>query len=324
MLVFLTSIRHPHNSNDYRQVERLFDQALRSVCAQTDPNFRVVVVCNAIPRVEYQDPRVFYHVVDYPPPSKFAGSSTGMPALSRDKGTKLLAGMLFARRFRPSYFAIFDADDLLSNRIAAFVNARPDTGGWYVDAGYAIDCGTWRVQRKHGLVRYCGTSLIPNAAALLRVSGVGDGLRENARPEDLLRLASPSFIDHIIGNHPFMVKFMSDRGVRMRALPFRAVAWVIGTGQNHTMTGALAGGVPMGKRFAAEFTVTEPAAAHGSPSLPERVAESMRALLSALGSKRDDVLGRPAIPAELRGPAGPFRAPPVADRDERPGRPRPC
>src|SRR5262249_6569372 len=153
--------------------------------------------------IEYQDRRVVYHVLTHPPPSPLKKGSTGISALVRDKGTKLLAGMLLARQFDPSYFYVFDAAGLVSRRIAGFVNSRPGTGGWYVDSGYTIDYGSWKSQRRHGLVRYCGTTLIPNAAALVRLSGADGSLREDATQEDLLEGTSPSFVDRVIGNHVY-------------------------------------------------------------------------------------------------------------------------
>jgi hypothetical protein len=92
----------------------------------------VVVVCNVRPRIAYDDPRVVYHVVDFPPPSADRKAEIGIEAFLRDKGTKLLAGMLRAKSLASSYFMIFDADDLVSQRLAGFVNARPGTPGWYI------------------------------------------------------------------------------------------------------------------------------------------------------------------------------------------------
>jgi hypothetical protein len=215
MLVFLTSIRHPQNSNAFAKVEKLFEISLRSVCAQTDPNFSVVVVCNARPRIEYDDPRVIYHIVDFPPPSTERKAEISINALCRDKGTKLVAGMLRARSLDPSYFMIFDADDLVSRRTAGFINARPGTPGWYVDAAYAINYTTKRVQRKHGLVRFCGTSLVPNARELYRLVGVDSACPINCSQDEIMAMAPPRVIENVVGNHPYMVGFFVRHGLRM-------------------------------------------------------------------------------------------------------------
>src|SRR5262249_21293564 len=124
MLVFVTSIRNPLNCNNFERIEKLLEATLHSACSQTDGEFRVVVVCNAIPKIGYHDPRISFHLVDFPPPSLKRQAETGMSAVVRDKGTKILAGMLYARRFQPDYFGILDADDLLSKNLVAFVKSQ--------------------------------------------------------------------------------------------------------------------------------------------------------------------------------------------------------
>ncbi len=74
MIVFLTTVRHPVNSNNFEKVELLLNLTARSVLNQTDPDFRFVIVCNEIPDISVEDPRIVYHVVDSPPPLHFGKS----------------------------------------------------------------------------------------------------------------------------------------------------------------------------------------------------------------------------------------------------------
>ena len=46
MLVFVTSVKHPNNSQSYEKVWRLLNNTLYSVCSQLDTDFLVVVVCD--------------------------------------------------------------------------------------------------------------------------------------------------------------------------------------------------------------------------------------------------------------------------------------
>ena len=265
MVVFLTSVRHPHNANDYRQVEALLEMSLRSVCAQTDPDFAVVVVCNVRPDLQFHDPRVIFHVVDFPPGSPQPGTITHEPIVKRDKGTKKLSGLLLARRFDPDYIFFFDADDLVSRRVVEFANARVGQPGWYVDGGYVISLATRRIQRKHGLVRYCGTSLMPNARALYAGGDLDSRLDETASQDELLSEVSPTFVEDIVGDHVHMVRYFAEHGLRMRPLPFRAAAWVQETGENVVAARTTDSGIPVNRRFREEFgfdvTGTPPAPA---------------------------------------------------------------
>jgi hypothetical protein len=284
MVTFITSIRHPHNSNDFAKVEALFEMSLKSVCAQTDPNFRVMVVANDVPRVTFKDSRVDYHVVDFPCPAPQRGPATGMTALARDKGTKLVAGMLAARQFKPAYFAIFDADDLMSNRIAGFVNTHPSEAGWYVDAGYIVNSRRWTTKRKSGLFRYCGSTLIPNAASLLRLGNIDDSVRTDLSQEQILQLASGSFVNHVVGNHPYMIGYLGSRGLQMRPLPFRAACWMLETGENYSVTVDVEDGLPITEAICREFGLSDVPPNPRHASLGVRCREFVGATVSSVGA----------------------------------------
>jgi|GEM_PF-1047055 hypothetical protein len=56
MLVFLTAIKHPSNSQSYDDVWRLLNNTLFSVCSQSDQKFRVIVVCDKkLPLFHHQE-----------------------------------------------------------------------------------------------------------------------------------------------------------------------------------------------------------------------------------------------------------------------------
>jgi hypothetical protein len=287
MVTFLTSIRHPHNSNNFAKVESLFEMSLRSVCSQSDPNFRVVVVANAVPRIDFADSRVSYHIVDFPCPDPKRSSEVSINALFRDKGTKLIAGMLAARQFNPSYFAIFDADDFVSRRIAQFVNSNPNEAGWYVDSGYAINAKQWTTQRKSGLYRYCGSTLIPNAVQLLRLANIDESTRTDISQEEIITLVSSRFINHVIGNHTYMIGYLASHGLQMKPLPFRAACWMLETGENYSKRRDGGYGLPVNEEFCREFGISPAPPITRKATLGERVREGLGAAISAAGTLRD-------------------------------------
>jgi len=158
MLAFITSIRHPLNSSHYPTIERLLERTLGSICAQTHRDFKVVVVCHRVPDIAYDPAHVDFVLVDYAPPSQVAGPQTGIQAVRLDKGSKLLAGMLVARRYQPSHVMFFDADDLLSRRIAEHVAKHPDANGWYMAKGYTWTEGGAMLRLRSNFHQLCGTS----------------------------------------------------------------------------------------------------------------------------------------------------------------------
>jgi hypothetical protein len=296
MVVFVTSLRHPHNARNFRHVETIFERSVRSVCSQIDPEFRVVVVSNVKPQIGFDDPRIIYHVVDYPPPSAAAGPVPSSEARWRDKGTKLLAGMLLAREFAPRGFAIFDSDDVVSRRLAGLVNGTPTPAGWYIDHGYAVNCRTWTARRQSGMVRYCGTTLIPNADVLLGLANLKPGLHAHSTHQELLDGLTPFYNTHIIGSHFYMLQYFAARGLHLRRVPFRAVGWMQETGENSLLNTGIATGLPLNRAFCEEFGLDPALARDARPSPLDRLRESAHAWLSFAGATRARIIGYPAPP----------------------------
>jgi len=156
-------------------------------------------------------------------------------------------------------------------------NSRPNTAGWYVDAGYAVNYRTQRIQRKHGLVRYCGTTLLPNAANLYQCSRMLDmHVTERSSQQDIFASFPRYFVECVLGDHKYFVAYFARNGFRMRPLPFRATAWIQETGENHTMTSGSRTGVPITTAFRKEFGIEE----FGARVSPPTVVESVMCFLA--------------------------------------------
>lgn len=74
MLVFVIPIKSPKVATSWSGVCQLFERTLRSVCNQTSSDFRVVVVCNEIPQIEFNHSSVEYLKVDFPVPKLTYGA----------------------------------------------------------------------------------------------------------------------------------------------------------------------------------------------------------------------------------------------------------
>ncbi len=253
MIVFVGAVRHPLNANDYARVERLLLATLRSLCRQTDGDFRVIVVCNRAP--DFDDPeiarRVEYLEVDFPPPSLLCSPVTRMAAIRRDKSTKYVRGIIAAQQHRPDYVMIFDTDDYVSPKVTKFANGFIGrANGWHLDRGYVFDCRddrTYLISRFH-LV--CGTSLIINNGLLAapvtqgtRVIRIPSGesatidlsrtdfcgaLNERASQDEILATIDGVFLSYIIGSHRWAARYY-----QLEPLPFPGAIWTWNTGENH-------------------------------------------------------------------------------------------
>ena len=230
MIVFITSIRHPQNSSDYKKVEELLERTLRSVCNQNNHDYRVVVVCNRIPCFPVPQ-NVCYVKVDFPPPSKSKVAKTSIPAVLKDKGTKCYIGLLKALEFNPDYIMFFDADDFIHQRIADYANSNRGENGWYINKGYVYRDGGLLLSNVKNFNRFCGTSNIINP----RLFKLNLGLTVSSSQTEILNTVDNEFLFRIFGDHQAAEYWFDEKyHSPLKPFPFYAGIWVAETGENHS------------------------------------------------------------------------------------------
>jgi len=137
MLTFITTLRHPHNSTNYRCVESLLQNTLSSLAQQSSDDYVAIVVGNRRPSFPMPERAVFVEV-DFPPPSDVNGPRTGRAPVIWDKGTKIAIGLVAARAHRPDYVMAVDADDFVHRDVTAYVHAHGGHDGWVVKRGWGV------------------------------------------------------------------------------------------------------------------------------------------------------------------------------------------
>jgi len=211
-MVFIIPVKSAVISPSWEKFSRLFDRCIRSVCQQTDQDFKVVVVCNEKPLTDFVHPNLHYLQVDFTPPTPeatdaFIGLHSPKEA---DKAKKIIAGFEYAQRFETTHIMVVDADDCISNTIVEFVKKNPDIDGWYSNMGYVYKEGSKLIFKKtDDFSSLCGTCLI-------------------VKPQFLKGLVSPE----LYFRHP---KRTLANGHRMTPLPFPAAVYTI-NGENYFMT----------------------------------------------------------------------------------------
>jgi len=274
MLAFVTSLRHPQNSADYRRVETLLEQTLASVAAQHGDDFVIIVVGNKRP--DFPLPRRTHFIgVDFPAPAPPTGPRTDRDSFVWDKGTKIGAGLLAAREFNPDYVMIFDADDYVSNRLSAFVSSAEPQSGWVITKGWMYSYTREVVKPIDDFNRTCGTSFIMSAAAY----GVPDLPAESTQQE-----IAEGFGDRlyeVLGAHRHAREWFTEHSFAPAELPFRGAVYNVDTGENHS--GKALSGIAL---FARRALVAE----YGLPArkpAPARLwnAFGARAIVETAGSR---------------------------------------
>lgn len=253
MVIFLTSLRNPLNSNDYETVIRLFKVTAQSICSQTDNNFKLVVTCNQKPEIGFHHENIIYNVVDFPPPSEIRSSQTGLDAVKKDKGTKLLSGLLYSLKFNPTHFMIVDADDWINIDTAREINCRNHIDVFYANSGNIVNRDMLTYKTRYGMNRYCGSTFAYKIKTIEQNFPFMHLKNDFKNQKALLEKSEPTFLYEIIGDHPLSYKICKKLGITPK--PFKTVTtcWIISTGENHSGTEGGFNGLPFNSDMCERF-----------------------------------------------------------------------
>ncbi|NEU07516.1 glycosyltransferase family 2 protein [Flavihumibacter sp. R14] len=211
-MIFIIPVKSAVISPSWEKFSRLFERCIRSVCQQTDQDFKVIVVCNERPITNFEHDNIHYVYVDFLPPTPevtqaFKGLHSPKEA---DKSKKILAGLDYASQFDTTHVMVVDADDCINNKIVEYVKRHSDVEGWYSKMGYVYREGSRLIFKKMDkFSSLCGTSVI----------------------------VKPQYIKGIISadmyfRHPLRTL---DNGIKLKPLPFPAAVYTI-NGENYFMT----------------------------------------------------------------------------------------
>ncbi|WP_349371825.1 hypothetical protein [Salinarimonas sp.] len=200
---------------DFARVEALLGLTLASIRAQSDPDFRVLIMGHDRPRTLPDDPRVTFLAADWParPPD----------AANNDSGCKKYALGEAALRGGEGLLMYVDADDWVSRGLVAAARARigPDVLGGVIAAGEMLDFCSGRIAPlpfpdvfEKPFYALCGSSIV----ARLRPDD-SDALRRN--PLAVLR------------DHHVWPRAAAERGARTATLDAPG-AYLVGTAENHS------------------------------------------------------------------------------------------
>ena len=162
VLSFVIPVRHPINSLNHAVARRNLVGTLASVAAQTDSRWNGVVVANNgtdLPPIP-QSMKVVH--VDLAPSTMnrwdYSNPDASLLEFLTDKGRRVLAGLV---ALRPrGHVMVLDDDDLVSNRLVAFVAKSPRANGWYFADGWLWSEGDPFIYWQDEFYRYCGSSHI--------------------------------------------------------------------------------------------------------------------------------------------------------------------
>ncbi|MBU3017173.1 hypothetical protein KO519_05605 [Paraglaciecola agarilytica] len=290
MVVFLTPLAHPNSVKNIRQIERLLDITCHSLLSQTDQDFRLVVICNEIPSINFtQNSKVIFHLVKFPPLktdrlNKIQVNDPDYKLFMRDKGVRLLSGLLFSQQFNPDYIFPLDYDDWLNINIVDHLHRSTKSPVWYVEGGYTVNFKIKEYKRRHGMLRYCGSVFAFENNFLLELANINSKtlLDAYSTKEELISATSDQFVEDILGNHVFGYYHFSRLGLPPRPFPFRAMAWVTETGANVSKTPGGIDGIPINSNFCKLFGLPKPLINQTNVPIIPKIREAIACAISKI------------------------------------------
>lgn len=215
MLVFVVPLKSRKVSQSWERVCQLFERSIKSICNQTSPDFRVIVVCNDQPEITFTHPHITYLEVDFPPPKESSPIVNG----DTDKGRKILAGVNYARQLAPSHTMFVDADDCVSKHLAEFVNKHSTSNGWFINKGYKYREGSKFIYLKNQEFHHLSGSC-------------------NIIKYELNDLPENPEYDRGCGYYKFYIfhkrisSILAEKGTPIAPLPFAGAVYVLENGEN--------------------------------------------------------------------------------------------
>lgn len=225
LITFVTSVRHPDNSNDYELVWKLLENTLISVSSQTNQDFEIIVVANKILDDFSSHPIIknikFIKVGFSAPITEGEKIHTGMKVIEIDRGTKYAIGAVASQS---DNIMFFDADDFVHKDIVQYISDHPDFSSYKIKKGYTI--AGERFNKNNIFQGCCGTSQIVKTSCLLKHL---KGLNINSNQQEILEVAGDYFVRKVLGDHHKICSMFQP----CHDIPFRAAVYYLFNGQNH-------------------------------------------------------------------------------------------
>jgi hypothetical protein len=213
MVAFIVPLQSPQVSANWGMASVLCERTLRSICQQTSDNFRVFLVCNTAPSLNFSHPALTIIEDEFPIPAP--NSADRM----YDKHEKLKRGLIAAREMAPCPVMLADADDVVHRRLVEWCEQYPQSPGWYVPDGYIYTAGSPWLYKLRDFDQICGTSIIVDC-------------KDSDFPKAMSDRKSDFFMverGHFEFRNPDRIG-----GIKLQPLPFPGAIYVTSTGENYT------------------------------------------------------------------------------------------
>lgn len=148
MIGFIVPIKPKRFSTNWQKETRLLERTLGAMLNQTDTGFKIFIPYTDKPEISFEHPAITWipfempfvetkEIVDFESKVKRWMPDPVYVSKMFDKGRKIMLACKYAKEAGCNFMMPVDSDDLISNKLAAFVNNSPaDSVGWVLRKGF--------------------------------------------------------------------------------------------------------------------------------------------------------------------------------------------
>ena len=162
MIGFVVPVKPKAVSRDWEYDNRLLVRTAKSICGQTDQKFKLMIVYSDYPEINFKHSNIILVHYPYGPVSvdeiedldyvlKYYPKEYAERMM--DKGKKIHYGCKIGMETGCQYLMGIDSDDLISNKLAEFVNKNSGNhpAGWRIKKGYIYEENAKILIKKYGI-----------------------------------------------------------------------------------------------------------------------------------------------------------------------------
>ncbi len=171
MIGFVVPVKPKSVSKNWDYDNLLLSRTVKSICAQKDQKFKLIIVYNDLPEINYKHENIFFE--KFPFNSVSADSIEDLDYVLKyykleyaekmlDKGKKIHYGCKKAIDLGCDYLMGVDSDDLVSNKLAKYVNENLSNSppGWRIKKGFIYEENSCILIKKYDIQNINGSTHI--------------------------------------------------------------------------------------------------------------------------------------------------------------------
>ncbi|WP_156963716.1 galactosyl transferase [Muricoccus aerilatus] len=185
---------------------------IHSIASQRSGAWEAIVVANRGADLPAMPSGFDVVRVDFAPAILPPSQEERLEAVRRDKGGRILAGLIAGRP--KGHVMVVDYDDLVRFRLSELVSANPTSNGWYFETGFLYSGGEEVLAYESRFYAFCGTSHIVRAD-LLRIPAA-------------FEQADQGYVSQWLGSHKAIKRMLEQAGTPLERLPFPGAIYRIG------------------------------------------------------------------------------------------------